>query len=336
LTAAARFQNALRAAQMGIVIVDEAGIEVLANDAASYPADRSAGDAVIGIRLRELITTASATGELAEQEVEVFTPAPRSILLRAVPLYTDSKRHGVVAFAEDMTPRSQVDTIRREFISNASHELRTPLGALRLLAEALVATDNPATRESLGERIQVEATRMTKLVEDNLDLSLIEQHQNVRGVVDICEVIEDAIQQSALAAETLSVPLRADCESVEVIGDHRRLVSAVANIVENALTYTSAKGTEQTAPVVVRGFRDGDAACIEIADQGIGIADRHQSRIFERFYRVEQGRSRNSGGTGLGLAIASHVVQNHHGQIEVESVPGQGSTFRIRLPGRES
>jgi two-component system sensor histidine kinase SenX3 len=177
---------------------------------------------------------------------------------------------------------------------------------------------------------------MTKLVEDILDLSLVEQHRNVQGIVDIRDVIEDAIGQSSLAAETLGVPVTSDCETVEVIGDHRRLVSAVANILDNALTFTRAKGPDSIEPVAIRGFRNGDQAVIEVEDRGIGIAARHQERIFERFYRVDQGRSRAAGGTGLGLAIASHAVQNHGGEIEIESLPGQGSTFRIVMPARET
>jgi two-component system, OmpR family, sensor histidine kinase SenX3 len=177
---------------------------------------------------------------------------------------------------------------------------------------------------------------MTRLVDDILDLSLIEAHQTVRGVVDICQVIGDAVKQVRLASEALEVPVEVRCESVEVLGDHRRLVSAVANLIENAVAYTRAKGTEAVQPVEVRGYRAGATALIEVEDHGIGIAERHLSRIFERFYRVDKGRSRVRGGTGLGLAIVRHVVQNHWGEVTVESVPGRGSTFTVRLPAREN
>ena len=245
------------------------------------------------------------------------------------------RQAGTIAFTDDLTAASRIDTIRRDFVANASHELKTPLGALRLLAEALVATTDHDARTSLSERIQSEATRMTRLVEDILDLALIEEQQSVRGVVDLCDIVEDSIRQAELASEALGVPIEVKCESVEILGDHRRLVSAVANLVENAITYTSAKGVESIQPVSVRGYRDEQEAIIEVEDYGIGIAARHQTRIFERFYRVDQGRSRASGGTGLGLAIVRHVVQNHWGEVEVDSVPGRGSTFRITLPARE-
>ena len=120
-----------------------------------------------------------------------------------------------------------------------------------------------------------------------------------------------------------------------MIGDRRRLVSAVANLIETAVVYTSAKGDSEPDPVQVRVFARSDSAIVEVEDHGIGIPERHIGRIFERFYRVDRGRSRARGGTGLGLAIVRHVVQNHWGEIEVDSVPGKGSTFRIVLPARE-
>ncbi len=332
---AERLEAALGVSHVGIVIVDADGTEVFANEAAASYSTGRAGDAVVGIRLRELLADVAATGVPQEQEIEVFTPSQRTIRLRAMPLLIGDGQSGTIAFTDDLTPASRIDTIRRDFVANASHELKTPLGALRLLAEALVTTTDHDTRESLSERIQSEATRMTRLVEDILDLSLIEEHQSVRGVVDLCDVVEDSIRQAELASEALGVPIEVKCESVEVLGDHRRLVSAVANLLENAITYTSAKGAESIQPVSVRAFRDEQRAIIEVEDHGIGIANRHQARIFERFYRVDQGRSRASGGTGLGLAIVRHVVQNHWGEVEVESVPGRGSTFRITLPARE-
>ena len=333
---ASRLESAVRRAPIGIAIMDESGDEIVSNAPIAAYWEGRGGDAVVGIRLRELVAEALSTGEPQERQVDVFTPSKRVIMLSARPLDVDGQRHGAVAFAVDMTPETQVETIRRDFVANASHELKTPLGALRLLAEALVATPDPEVRASLSERVQNEATRMTRLVDDILDLSLIEEHQTLRSVVNVCDIVEDAIQQAKLASETLGVPVEVECSAAEVLGDHRRLVSAVANLVENAITYTAAKGEDLPLPVVVAAGSDGDSVFIEVTDHGIGIAERHQARIFERFYRVDQGRSRVSGGTGLGLAIVRHVVQNHWGEVEVESVPGQGSTFRVLLPAREN
>ncbi len=328
--------SALESIPVGVFIIDDRDHEVFANPAVtSFTAGRG-GDAVVGIRIKELLQLVAETGVAQENEVEVFTPTQRTIALKAIPLSHGDEYRGIAVFAEDHTPKSRVDEIRRDFVANASHELKTPLGALRLLAEALIATNDPDVQTSLSERIQSEASRMTRLVEDILDLSLIEAHQTVRGVVDICLVIEDAVKQVRIASEALEVPIEVECESVEVLGDHRRLVSAVANLIENAVAYTRAMGTDAIQPVVVRGYRAGLMAHIEVEDHGIGIAERHLSRIFERFYRVDKGRSRARGGTGLGLAIVHHVVQNHWGEVTVESVPGRGSTFTVMLPAREN
>jgi two-component system sensor histidine kinase SenX3 len=294
------------------------------------------GDAVVGIRIKELLQLVADTGQAEEQEVEVFTPSQRTIALKAMPLAYGNERLGIALFSEDHTPKSRVDEIRRDFVANASHELKTPLGALRLLAEALVATRDPTLQTSLSERIQSEATRMTRLVEDILDLSLVEAHQTVRGVVEISDVVDEAVRQVTLVSEALAVPIEVECDRVEVLGDHRRLVSAIANLIENAVSYTRAKGIDAIEPVQVRGYRSEDRALIEVEDHGIGIAERHLARIFERFYRVEKGRSRASGGTGLGLAIVRHIVQNHWGEVKVDSVPGKGSTFTVVLPAREN
>jgi len=331
-----RFDSVLETITIGVVIIDERGNQVFANPAAMAYTTGRGGDAVVGIRIKELLQLVADTGQAEEQEVEVFTPSQRTIVLKAMPLAYGNERLGIALFSEDHTPKSRVDEIRRDFVANASHELKTPLGALRLLAEALVATRDPTLQTSLSERIQSEATRMTRLVEDILDLSLVEAHQTVRGVVEISDVVDEAVRQVTLVSEALAVPIEVECDRVEVLGDHRRLVSAIANLIENAVSYTRAKGIDAIEPVQVRGYRSEDRALIEVEDHGIGIAERHLARIFERFYRVEKGRSRASGGTGLGLAIVRHIVQNHWGEVKVDSVPGKGSTFTVVLPAREN
>ena len=330
-----QLRAALDASPVGIMIVNNDSTELFSNQAASVYTSGRAGDAVVGMKIRELLGEVMATGEDRQHQVETFTPPPRKIQITVSPLLVEGRQTGALALADDVTGRSEVDTIRRDFVANASHELKTPLGALRLLAEALTTTSDPAVQESLGARIQTEATRMTRLVEDILDLSLIEEHQTVRGIVEIGDVVSDALDKTQLVAETQGIEVIAKCDDVRVVGDPRRLTSAVANLLENAINYTAAKGEDNPAPVEIRAARDGDSAVIEVEDRGIGIAERHQPRVFERFYRVDRGRSRESGGTGLGLAIVRHVVQNHWGEVAIESTPGKGSIFRITLPARE-
>lgn len=332
----ARFEAAAAAAPLGVVVVDSSGERVLTNQIAAAYSSGGPGDTVVGLRLRNLIAEAVKADETIQQEIEIYAPTTRQISLRAVPLAPDGVRLGTAVFIEDLTARSHVESIRRDFVANASHELKTPLGALRLLAEALGTTDDDETRRRLSERLQDEAVRMTRLVEDILELALVEENRRVRGVVELRDVVSDAVGQVALLSETLGVPVDSECEAIAVIGERRRLVSAVANLVENAVAYTNAKGMDSQPPVTVRAFQSGAEAVIEVEDHGIGIPERHRARIFERFYRIDRGRSRSSGGTGLGLAIVRHVVENHGGTIEVQSVPGEGSTFRIKLPARES
>jgi two-component system sensor histidine kinase SenX3 len=321
--------------ELGIVIKDALGNEIYENDTAAAYRKGLGGDAVVGLRIQELLAMATEGDEPVSQELEIYTPTQKNVLIRAIPLFVQDRRLGTVAFVEDYTNQSRFDSIRRDFVANASHELKTPLGALRLLTEALANAPDEATRRKLNERIQAEAARMTRLIEDILDLSLIETGQRVRGVVELRSVVAEAVEQVSLVAETLGVAVRSSGEQVEIFGDHRRLVSAVANLLENAITYTKARGSSETDPVEVTVSRHEGNAVIEVQDHGIGIPERHQSRIFERFYRVDRGRSRASGGTGLGLAIVRNVVDNHWGEIEVESAPGRGTTFRILLPARE-
>lgn len=332
ITDSGRFMAAAKVAPIGLVIVDAAGQVAFRNDAAADLVSSDAENAVIALRLRNVIADGVAASEPVDEEIELFSPSPRTVLLRTQPLFTGPTRIGTAAFVEDLTTRSQLDSIRRDFVANASHELKTPLGALRLLAEALVATDNPDTRADLSDRIQTEANRMTRLVEDILDLGLIEEEEPADERIDLCAIVDDALEQTSLASETLGIPVRASCEPAQVAGDHRRLVSALANLVENALTYTEAKGSDSAAAVEVSVYPSGNVAVIEVTDHGIGVSERHRDRIFERFYRVDRGRGRASGGTGLGLAIVRHVVENHQGTIDLDSVPGEGSTFRVELP----
>jgi two-component system sensor histidine kinase SenX3 len=150
------------------------------------------------------------------------------------------------------------------------------------------------------------------------------------------KAIGDVLVQTRTYSETVGIEIRDTSKPLIVMGDRRRLASAVANLVENALNFTAVRGDDLPSPIEVKLSSEGSEAVIEVEDHGIGIPERHQERIFERFYRVDRGRSRASGGTGLGLAIARHVVENHGGTISVHSLPGEGSTFRIELPAVEA
>jgi two-component system sensor histidine kinase SenX3 len=236
-----------------------------------------------------------------------------------------------VAIIEDISERRRLEAVRRDFVANISHELKTPVGALSLVAETLEGEDDPAVVARLSHRMRTEAERLGRIIEDLLDLSRIEAEEfPSREPVPVHLVVAQAVERLRPAAEHRGI--RLDIEepprSFAIRGDRRQLVSAVHNLVDNAIKYSEDGSSVQ----VTIGQGDGWVT-IAVADHGIGIPTRDLERIFERFYRVDRARSRDTGGTGLGLAIVRHVASNHGGHVEVCSREGEGSTFTLRLPG---
>nr|WP_231127235.1 ATP-binding protein [Motilibacter aurantiacus] len=237
----------------------------------------------------------------------------------------------VLLLVEDRTEARRVDAVRRDFVANVSHELKTPVGALILLAEAVQgASDDPEAVRRFSARMQVEATRLSQLVQELLDLSRLQSADPLAHArrVDIDDVVIEAVDLCHTAADAKRITLVTGGESgLHVLGDAPQLVMAVRNLVDNAVTYSPA-GTR----VAVTTRRADSLVELTVTDQGIGIPERDIERIFERFYRVDQARSRATGGTGLGLSIVKHVANNHGGDVTVWSEEGSGSTFTIRLP----
>ncbi|HWJ62221.1 MAG TPA: ATP-binding protein [Acidimicrobiales bacterium] len=323
-----RLVGALDVIPQGIVLADAAGEIVFRNrTAASYLTARH-GDALVGSLITELIAIA-VQGESSTRTIELFGPPRRSLQLRSVPL-EDPESGGAFLVIEDISERQRLEAVRRDFVANISHELKTPVGALGLLAETLLDEDDPEVAQRLIERMQREAFRVARTIDDLLQLSQIEASEAPeRELVGIDLLIDDAVDRTRAAAELRSVDLVVTevPGNLAVAGDRRQLVSAVANLCDNAVKYS-----DPHSKVEVRARADGSWVEIDVIDQGIGIPARDQERVFERFYRVDRARSRDTGGTGLGLAIVRHVVQNHDGEISVSSREGDGSTFTLRLP----
>jgi two-component system sensor histidine kinase SenX3 len=238
---------------------------------------------------------------------------------------------GALAVVEDRSDMRRTETVRRDFVANISHELKTPVGALGLLAETIRGEDDPAVMQRLAERMVTESERAARTIDDLLELSRIEFGDDAEFArLDLVGVVGESASRIATAAEQAGVTVQLDVPSdITVEGDRRQLVSAVFNLLDNAVKYTAGGGE-----VRVRAFRDDTTSTVALSveDEGIGIPRRSLDRIFERFYRVDRARSRNTGGTGLGLAIVRHVVNNHGGQVVAESVEGQGSVFTLLLP----
>ena len=330
---ARRDTNALQAAEFGVVIVDAAGEVAFANVAAERYLGARHGDAVAEIRIREMMKQVATERRAIRREVEVYTPTRRQLGLHAVPIDDAEIGLGGVVFVEDLTERHRVNAIRQDFVTNASHELKTPLGALSVLAQTLAEADEPEVRRRLAGRLETEARRMSILIDDILDLALVEGDPYSHNPVMVDEVISEAARQVSVSADQygIAIDTKPAGDDVLVAGDRRQLVSAVAALLENAVKYTHVLDPTAGGTVSLRALADDDTATFEVEDHGIGIPEQYQERIFERFYRVDRARSRETGGTGLGLAIARHVARNHDADIEVDSTAGVGSTFRITL-----
>jgi two-component system sensor histidine kinase SenX3 len=248
--------------------------------------------------------------------------------VRARPLRAGGEGIGAVAFVRDVTDVRLVDSMRRDFVANVSHELKTPIGALALLAETIAAGGDSDTMTQLSQRLVREADRLARIVDDLLDLSAIErQEDTTREQVPMSEMVTAAVDRVRSAAESREIELRLlDMTDATIECDPSQIVSAVANLLDNAIKYSDRGQSVEVACRV-----EGDRAVVEVRDHGIGIPPRDRERIFERFYRVDRARSRETGGTGLGLSIVRNVVQHHGGEVTVESVEGEGSTFRMML-----
>jgi two-component system sensor histidine kinase SenX3 len=237
----------------------------------------------------------------------------------------------VALVVDDLTESKRVESVRRDFVANVGHEIKTPVGALTLLAEAaLDARDDPAAVHRFVSSMQKEANRLSRLVQELLDLSRLQGGEPLPDMtqVRVDAVLDEAIDRARLVAEVKQIELvRGGEPGLIVTGSESQLVTALSNLLDNAVAY-SPPGTRVAVGLRLRD----DAVEIAVTDQGIGIDDADQERIFERFYRVDQARSRETGGTGLGLAIVKHIVSNHGGEVTVWSQLGAGSTFTVRLP----
>lgn len=326
----AQYGEVIAEAGLGILLYDGSGRVLETNRAAAEFVGARHGAALAEARIHQLVGEAVAAAEPRTAELQVRTPHPRVLRVTTSPI-----DDGAVAYVEDVSERRQTDAARTDFVANVSHELKTPLGALVLLAETLQTTDDPDVRARLVGRVGEQANRMSRLVDDILDLSMVEASAIEPAIVDLDKVVAEAVAavRDIAGAAGVEVNVVASGEDVRVRGDQRQLVSAVSNLLSNAIAYTAEAAPPHEVHVRVR--RVGASAVIEVEDSGIGIAVPHQKRIFERFYRIDRARSRDTGGTGLGLAIVRHVAINHGGVVEVESESGVGSTFRIVIPSEE-
>jgi two-component system sensor histidine kinase SenX3 len=290
--------------------------------------------ALVHPELLDLVAAVRRTGEAVAEEIDVvrgpYGEGSIRLLVRVARLGT----RFILLLAEDRTEAYRLDEVRRDFVANISHELKTPIASVSLLAEALdQAADEPEQVRRFAGRLSVEASRLAHITSEVIELSRLQARDALRPdvLVRMDDVVAAAVDQNRVvaAAKQVEIAVRTSNKAV-VYGDRALMIVAVHNLIANAIAYSNEGGRVGVGAKAV-----GDTVEIAVTDQGIGIEGDDLDRVFERFYRVDQARSRNTGGTGLGLSIVKHTVQNHGGDVRVWSTPGRGSTFIIRLPRAE-
>ena len=323
----------------GVCLVDESN-RVLYSNTSSRMLGLVDDLEITSLTLRALLAQARRSGRFRDAELEVPSPQvgePTAVRARITPLAEGM----AVVELQDISELHRVERVRRDFVANISHELKTPVGAMQILAEALKdATDDPDAAARFADRIQDESARMNHLVTDLLELSRLQGAEKLPDPepVSVDRIIAEAFDQTRIAAEKRGIELKSTgLTGLEVLGAESQLVTAVKNLVGNAIAYSPENSSVEVTTSVRKP--SGPVArsltvCIDVRDEGVGIPAEELDRIFERFYRVDGARSRATGGTGLGLAIVKHVAVNHGGRVEVSSMPESGSVFTLMLPAR--
>ena len=285
--------------------------------------------------LQQFVRSALASREPKEDDIIVYLNAESTLNLKSSPLLDANKESiGTLVVFNDVTQLRRLENMRRDFVANVSHEIKTPLTAIKGFVETLHRgnVDDPQEAGRFLGIIQKHADRLSSIVEDLLSLSRIEQEDEGKTIKleqgDVNDVFQSAMQICRSKAEAKNITFRPVCdEQISAKFDAMLLEQAVVNLLDNAIKYSEPKST-----ILLKAHRSNSEIRISVEDQGIGIAQKHLPRLFERFYRVDKARSRNLGGTGLGLAIVKHIAQAHGGCITVESTLGAGSAFTIHLP----
>lgn len=335
-----RLAGILEGMNEGVLVLDADNRIVLANRALrgmTLVGEDSLGKSVIeAIRnaaLQEALDAALESSEAAVREIELGGILPRRLLVRVSRLSSDSAERGTIAVFHDVTDLRRLETIRTDFVANVSHELRTPVTAIGTAAETLLsgALDDPHDAREFVDIIERNAKRLRHLVDDLLDLARLES-KDFRlklAELDVVPIVAHTVRllEEAARRRSVSIVVSQPDSPLKARIDRRALEQIVMNLLDNAIKYAG-----EGARITISSSHGGQHVEIRVSDDGPGIPPAHLGRIFERFYRVDAGRSRELGGTGLGLSIVKHLVELMNGTVEVESTQGKGASFTIRLP----
>jgi len=335
-----RLNTILRGMGEGLIVCDARGVITLVNPA--FHALFSVKEEVEGRPLIEISRHPALHRAFQQvivsknerfEEITLTLAEEKSVLTHWVPLLAKGEIQGVVAVFHDITDLKRLERVRRDFVANVSHELRTPVTVIKGYAETLltgVLNEDPGQARRFVEIINSHSARMTNLVNDLLALSELESGGIALqlGPISLNGTFRTAqrLLESKAHHKGITISLASDAEQQRVLADQGKLEQVLINLVDNAIKYTPAHGS-----IAISAVDAGNLLKISVTDSGIGIPPKDLPRIFERFYRVDEARSRELGGTGLGLAIVKHIVQLHGGSISVESTPGKGSTFSFTL-----
>ena len=314
----------------GILLVGADGRIAFANEAidALLPATPASLDVLLPLALRTAIQ--ERPGEAASTSIVLETGVPTR-WLRAT--FTPAEAGATLVVIRDVTEQHRLEAVRRDFVANASHELKTPAATIQATAETLrqAAEDDPPAVARFASQLEREAVRLSRIVADLLDLSRLESGSALDDLVSLGVTARDEMQRLEEAANRAGVSIRIATDGDRPVrGSQRDLALLVRNLIDNAV-----RASHEGGSVTVEVSSEGHDVVLRVRDTGIGIPSRDILRIFERFYRVDRARSRETGGTGLGLAIVKHIVENHGGRVEVESELGSGSAFLVSLPAAE-
>jgi two-component system phosphate regulon sensor histidine kinase PhoR len=341
-----RSGRVLGAMSEGVLLVDAAGRLLRSNSAAGRilgaEFEGHEGEVIVHVvRSFPALALAAEARQAREPVTKILElPSGRALTVEVVPLRSARPEEYQTLFViRDETERRNTERMRRDFVSNVSHELKTPIAGLSLLADTLAVAvrEDPERAEEFIERLGTETHRLTNLTNDLLTLAHLEEPETAvkppRAHVDLAQLVRETATEMEPLAAAKKQALTVDApEEVIVMGDKTGLQTLIRNLLDNAIRYTD-PGGHITLRAARKQSGDGVAsAVLQVQDDGAGIPAADQDRIFERFYRVDKARSRETGGTGLGLSIVRHVAEGHRGRVEVESRLGVGSTFTVTLP----
>jgi two-component system phosphate regulon sensor histidine kinase PhoR len=346
----------------GVLAADQNGRLILANPAVEKTfciieldiLGKTVREGVRNNEIADLVEAAQTAQRAVEKEISIITPIQGDFIAHASPIRDRAGNlSGVVVVLYNVTEIRKLERHRSEFVANVSHELKTPLTVIRSAVETLldgVAADDPKAGRDFLKKIQKHSVNLSVLIDDILEISRLEAKKELGPFVkiDLRDLVDRAVETTSVAARKKNVIIEKHCDEQDqfILGIEDHVYRAIVNLLNNAVNYNKDGGRVEVYCQKVGGAAAGQAPAagqalgagptegieVKIIDTGIGIAERHLPRIFERFYRTDAARSRELGGTGLGLAIVKHVMNIHGGSVAVESAEGQGSTFTLSFP----